>query len=201
MGCALAESIPADQRWRRSLCHLDRVGIASLPFAVRSPPMSSHHCLDSRGVHRLVKSMIDDMVIFRTTVWVAHPAGPDDRRELANVMVDTGSEYNWLPRRVLEELGVQQQRVDRFRTADGAAATAATCTTSWERRAEPRTFVPVPTSFVLTDLRLEPISLFGADGGRYFGPGHSVPPREGASRADRQPIRLRRRNIIEGAGR
>ena len=63
--------------------------------------------------------MIDDMGIFRTTVSVAHLARPDDRRELANVMVDTGSEYNWLPRRVLEELGVQPQRVDRFRTADG----------------------------------------------------------------------------------
>jgi predicted aspartyl protease len=63
--------------------------------------------------------MIDDMGIFRTTVAVAHVARPDDRRSLHNVMVDTGSEYNWIPRAVLEELGVQPQRVDRFETADG----------------------------------------------------------------------------------
>lgn len=63
--------------------------------------------------------MIDDMGIFRTTVAVAHLARPDDRRSLHNVMVDTGSEYNWIPRAVLEELGVQPQRVDRFETADG----------------------------------------------------------------------------------
>jgi hypothetical protein len=42
--------------------------------------------------------MIDDMGIFRTTVDVAHLAVPDQRRRLAGVMVDTGSEYNWMPR-------------------------------------------------------------------------------------------------------
>ena len=63
--------------------------------------------------------MIDAMGIFRTSVAVAHLARPDDRRELREVMVDTGSEYSWLPRRVLEELGVRSERVDRFRTADG----------------------------------------------------------------------------------
>jgi predicted aspartyl protease len=63
--------------------------------------------------------MIDDMGIFRTTLAVAHLARPDDRRTLENVMVDTGSEYNWIPRSVLEELGIERQRTDRFETADG----------------------------------------------------------------------------------
>lgn len=63
--------------------------------------------------------MIDDMGIFRTNVQVAHAARPDDTREMADVMVDTGSEYNWLPRRLLEDLGVRPVRVDRFQTADG----------------------------------------------------------------------------------
>jgi predicted aspartyl protease len=63
--------------------------------------------------------MIDDMGIFRTTLGVAQLALPDDRRHLAGVMVDTGSEYNWIPRPVLEELGIQPQRIDRFETADG----------------------------------------------------------------------------------
>jgi len=63
--------------------------------------------------------MIDDMGIFRTTIAVAHVARPDERRTLANVMVDTGSEYNWIPRALLAELGVEALRVDRFETADG----------------------------------------------------------------------------------
>jgi predicted aspartyl protease len=63
--------------------------------------------------------MIDDMGIFRTTIAVAHLAHPDERITLENVMVDTGSEYNWIPRDVLLELGIEPQRVDRFETADG----------------------------------------------------------------------------------
>jgi len=63
--------------------------------------------------------MIDDMGIFRTSVSVASHAHPQRRRPLENVMVDTGAEYNWIPRAVLEELGVTPERVDRFETADG----------------------------------------------------------------------------------
>lgn len=71
--------------------------------------------------------MIDDtfaslsagMGIFRTTIAVAHPSRPAERRTLTDVMVDTGSEYNWIPRTLLEELGVEPVRIDRFETADG----------------------------------------------------------------------------------
>jgi predicted aspartyl protease len=63
--------------------------------------------------------MIDDMGIFRTTVAVAPLVRPDDRRELTDVMVDTGSEYNWIPRSVLAALGIGVERVERFETADG----------------------------------------------------------------------------------
>jgi predicted aspartyl protease len=63
--------------------------------------------------------MIDDMGIFRTTIAVANTARPNDKRELVDVLVDTGSEYNWIPRSVLEELGVQPNRIDRFEIADG----------------------------------------------------------------------------------
>lgn len=63
--------------------------------------------------------MIDDMGIFRTTVEVAHLAVPDQRRQVTSVMVDTGSEYNWIPRPLLEELSIRPQRTDRFQTADG----------------------------------------------------------------------------------
>lgn len=63
--------------------------------------------------------MIDDMGIFRTTIAIASLGNHDNRRTLANVMVDTGSEYNWIPDEVLVELGVIPVRVDRFETASG----------------------------------------------------------------------------------
>jgi predicted aspartyl protease len=63
--------------------------------------------------------MIDDMGIFRTDVGIAALNAPDERRTLHNVMVDTGSEYNWVPREILIDLGVSPVRVDRFETADG----------------------------------------------------------------------------------
>ena len=63
--------------------------------------------------------MIDDMGIFRTTIAVAPLARPDERRELTEVMVDTGSEYNWIPRSVLAALGIGVERLERFEAADG----------------------------------------------------------------------------------
>lgn len=63
--------------------------------------------------------MIDDMGIFRANIEVAALSAPDARVELQDVMVDTGSEYNWIPADVPLELGVAPVRVDRFETADG----------------------------------------------------------------------------------
>ena len=63
--------------------------------------------------------IIDAMGIFRTSIDVAALATPGERRNLADVMVDTGSEYNWIPSHVLAEIGVAPVRIDRFETADG----------------------------------------------------------------------------------
>ena len=63
--------------------------------------------------------MIDDMGIFRTTIGISHVARPAIRRVLPGVMVDTGSEYNWIPAALLVELGIEVVRIDRFETADG----------------------------------------------------------------------------------
>jgi predicted aspartyl protease len=63
--------------------------------------------------------MIDDMGIFRTTLGIAALTTPERRRELFDVMVHTGSEYNWIPSELLIELGVSPVRTDRFETADG----------------------------------------------------------------------------------
>jgi predicted aspartyl protease len=63
--------------------------------------------------------MVDDMGIFRTTLGISALERSDLRREVHEVMVDTGSEYAWLPSHLLIELGVSPVRVDRFETADG----------------------------------------------------------------------------------
>ncbi len=64
--------------------------------------------------------MIDDMGIFRTTIEVAPLDSQDYRHVLTDVLVDTGSEYNWIPEDILAELGVVPIRVDRFELANGA---------------------------------------------------------------------------------
>ena len=59
-----------------------------------------------------------DMGIFRTTIEVASPERPGLRRRVESVMVASGSEYTGLPRDLLDALGIQPERVDRFETAD-----------------------------------------------------------------------------------
>ena len=63
--------------------------------------------------------MLDAMGILRTTVAIEHPARRGTKLELTDVIVDTGSEYTWVPRPVLESLGLTPERVVDFVTADG----------------------------------------------------------------------------------
>ena len=60
-----------------------------------------------------------DVGILRTTIGVESHQRRGDVRELPETLVDTGSEYSWIPREVLESLGVGVERAHRFRTADG----------------------------------------------------------------------------------
>jgi len=62
--------------------------------------------------------MFEPMGSFHTSIDVASTGHPDRRRTLHDVLVDTGSEYSWVLRPVLEELGVKPERTDRFETAD-----------------------------------------------------------------------------------
>jgi predicted aspartyl protease len=71
--------------------------------------------------------MIDDMGIFRTTIDVENPTRPGVTMQVASVMVETGSEYTWLPRGVLESLGLVPIRTVRFITADGRQIERAVC--------------------------------------------------------------------------
>lgn len=63
---------------------------------------------------------MDDMGIFRTTIGIQPLSRGGRPHELHDVIVDTGSEYTWIPSAVLEELGVRRERKQRFRLADGS---------------------------------------------------------------------------------
>src|SRR4051812_14079718 len=63
--------------------------------------------------------MIDDMGIFRTAIELAPLHEHDRRVTLTDVMVDTGSEYTWIPRPQLEALSVTPVRIEQFESADG----------------------------------------------------------------------------------
>lgn len=65
--------------------------------------------------------MLDDMGIFRTTIAIEHAAARGTTHEIPDVVVDTGSELTWVPRAVLETLGVTREWTQGFRVADGRA--------------------------------------------------------------------------------
>jgi predicted aspartyl protease len=64
-------------------------------------------------------AIVDDMGLFRTTFEVRNLDRRGPWKALADVLVDTGSEYTWVPRRVLEELGITAERKQGFVVADG----------------------------------------------------------------------------------
>ena len=63
--------------------------------------------------------MRDDMGSFRVDVEIENPARPGERRVVRSVLVDTGAELSWIPKSVLESLGVERNRKWHFRQADG----------------------------------------------------------------------------------
>jgi predicted aspartyl protease len=63
--------------------------------------------------------MMTDMGILRTTIGIESHLQRGAVRELAETMVDTGSEYTWVPRAVMESLGIGPERIEHFVTADG----------------------------------------------------------------------------------
>ena len=62
---------------------------------------------------------MDDMGLLRITIAVQNLERRGQRRELPNTLVDTGSEYTWIPRAVLEALDIVPQRKQAFQVADG----------------------------------------------------------------------------------
>ena len=62
---------------------------------------------------------MSDMGIFRTTIAIENPLRRGVLRQIADVVVDTGSEYTWVPRDILESLSIASERSVRFVAADG----------------------------------------------------------------------------------
>jgi len=59
------------------------------------------------------------MGTFPTTIHIESAERRGVLRPVENALVDTGSELTWAPRRVLEDLGIRPEMVQRFVVADG----------------------------------------------------------------------------------
>ena len=62
---------------------------------------------------------MSDVGVVRTTIEIQSLDLRGPRQVLPETLVDTGSEFTWVPRRVLEELGIRAQRTQAFEVADG----------------------------------------------------------------------------------
>ena len=56
---------------------------------------------------------------FRTTIGIESTLQLGPIQNIADTLVDTGSQYTWIPRGVLESLGIKPQRRQGFLVADG----------------------------------------------------------------------------------
>jgi clan AA aspartic protease len=61
---------------------------------------------------------MDDLGLFRTTIGVESLAR-GEVRDVADALVDTGSELTWIPRALLKSIGVAVERQRAFIVADG----------------------------------------------------------------------------------
>ena len=62
---------------------------------------------------------MDDIGLVRTTIEIQNLERRGPARSLPDTLVDTGSEYTWIPRDVLEGLGIIVERKQGFVVADG----------------------------------------------------------------------------------
>ena len=62
---------------------------------------------------------MSDMGTFRTTIMIENVERRGEMRTVDDALVDTGSEYTWVPADVLTSLGVPPEHAQRFIVADG----------------------------------------------------------------------------------
>lgn len=60
-----------------------------------------------------------DVGTFRTTIMIESAERRGEMRTVEDALVDTGSEFTWAPRAVLEELGIRAEMIQRFFVPDG----------------------------------------------------------------------------------
>jgi predicted aspartyl protease len=60
-----------------------------------------------------------DVGTLRTTMIIESAERRGEMRTVEDALVDTGSEFTWAPRGVLEELGIRAEMTQRFVVADG----------------------------------------------------------------------------------
>lgn len=60
-----------------------------------------------------------EMGTFYTTVGIESPLNRGRVLDVPNVLVDTRAEATWIPRAVLESLGIAPERTELFQLADG----------------------------------------------------------------------------------
>lgn len=64
---------------------------------------------------------MSDVGTFRTAILIESVERRGETRAVENALVATGSEFTWVPRPVLEELGIRPERLQCFLVADGRA--------------------------------------------------------------------------------
>ena len=64
--------------------------------------------------------MIEDIGSFRIDVEIENNAVPGVRRQVRNVLVDTGAELSCFPGALLDEMRIERRLLRRFRQADGS---------------------------------------------------------------------------------
>jgi clan AA aspartic protease len=60
-----------------------------------------------------------DMGTFRTTILIENAERRGEMRTVDDALVDTGSEYTWVPADLLKSLGIRPEHTQRFVVADG----------------------------------------------------------------------------------
>lgn len=65
----------------------------------------------------------DRMGTFYTSCRIENMVNRDQSAEISDALVDTGSEYTWMPTMVLEEIGVKREKQETFVMANGQQVT------------------------------------------------------------------------------
>jgi predicted aspartyl protease len=75
--------------------------------------------MDSMAANPSQRRTVNDMGTFRTTILIESTERRGDIQSVDNALVDTGTEYTWVPADVLTKLGIRPEHTQRFIVADG----------------------------------------------------------------------------------